>query len=272
MKKLINLQPDRATKLFLGILPFALLLVLYIVTSDARLELNPNDKLLPSFSQIGDGISRMALEPSKRTGEYLFWQDTASSLIRLGAGVLIAAAIGLLIGVATGALPLFTAWVSPLLTIVSLVPPLAILPILFIVFGLGEVSKVVLIAIGITPFIARDIQRRTQEIPPEQLVKAQTLGANTSQILIRVVLPQIMPKLIDAVRLSLGAGWLFLIAAEAVASTDGLGYRIFLVRRYMAMDVILPYVAWITVLAFLIDYGLRHLNRVLFPWNEKGAA
>ncbi|WP_156502414.1 ABC transporter permease, partial [Oleiphilus sp. HI0067] len=158
-------------------------------------------------------------------------------------GVLIAAAIGLFVGVITGALPLFTAWVSPLLTVVSLIPPLAILPILFIVFGLGELSKVVLIAIGITPFIARDIQRRTQEIPPEQLVKAQTLGANTSQILMRVVLPQILPKLIDAVRLSLGAGWLFLIAAEAVASTDGLGYRIFLVRRYMAMDVILPYVA-----------------------------
>ncbi|KZY61469.1 ABC transporter permease [Oleiphilus sp. HI0066] len=269
MKKLINQTPDRTFKVFLGLLPFVLMIVLYMVSSDARLEVNPNDKLLPSFSQIGDGLSRMALEPSKRTGDYVFWQDTASSLTRLGLGVLIAAAIGLFVGVITGALPLFTAWVSPLLTVVSLIPPLAILPILFIVFGLGELSKVVLIAIGITPFISRDIQRRTQEIPPEQLVKAQTLGANTSQILMRVVLPQILPKLIDAVRLSLGAGWLFLIAAEAVASTDGLGYRIFLVRRYMAMDVILPYVAWITVLAFFIDQGLKHLNKTLFPWNER---
>ncbi len=269
MKKLINQAPNNTLKLFLGLLPFALLIVLYISSSDARLEINPNDKLLPSFSQIGDGIERMALEPSKRTGEYLFWQDTASSLTRLGIGVLIAAAIGLLVGVVTGALPLFSAWLSPLLTVVSLIPPLAILPILFIVFGLGELSKVVLIAIGITPFIARDLQRRTQEIPLEQLVKAQTLGANTSQILVRVVLPQILPKLIDAVRLSLGAGWLFLIAAEAVAATDGLGYRIFLVRRYMAMDVILPYVAWITFLAFFIDVALRELNRRLFPWHEQ---
>jgi NitT/TauT family transport system permease protein len=272
MKKMINLKPDRTFKLFLGLLPFVLLVLLYLASSEARLEINPNDKLLPSFTQISDGLSRMALEPSKRTGEYLFWQDTASSLTRLGLGVLIAAFLGLMVGVLTGALPMFTAWMSPLLTVVSLIPPLAILPILFIVFGLGELSKVVLIAIGITPFIARDIQRRTEEIPPEQIVKAQTLGANTSQILIRVILPQIMPKLIDAVRLSLGAGWLFLIAAEAVASTDGLGYRIFLVRRYMAMDVILPYVAWITVLAFMIDYGLRKLNQALFPWNEKGAA
>jgi NitT/TauT family transport system permease protein len=271
MKKLINQTPNPTMKLCLGLLPFVLLIILYMVSSDARLEVNPNDKLLPSFSQIADGIKRMALEPSKRSGDYLFWKDTASSLKRLSIGVLIAAVLGLVIGMATGALPLFSAWLSPLVTVISLIPPLAILPVLFIVFGLGEVSKVVLIAIGITPFIARDIQRRTLDIPREQIVKAQTLGANTSQIMIRVLLPQVMPKLIDAVRLSLGAGWLFLIAAEAVAATDGLGYRIFLVRRYMAMDVILPYVAWIALLAFVIDITLGKLSRWCFPWHEKGA-
>jgi len=271
MKRLINLTPPPASRLFLGLLPFALLLLLYVIASDARLAENANDKLLPAFSQMGEAIDRMALEPSKRTGEYLFWQDTASSLKRLGLGVLIAAAIGLALGLFTGALPLVHAGVSPLLTVVSLIPPLAILPVLFILFGLGEASKVILIAIGITPFIARDLQRRTQEIPSEQLVKAQTLGANTSQIMVRVLLPQLMPKLIDAVRLSLGAGWLFLIAAEAIAATDGLGYRIFLVRRYMSMDVILPYVAWITLLAFLFDWLLATLSRRLFPWNAQGA-
>ncbi|GAA6131125.1 ABC transporter permease [Halopseudomonas sabulinigri] len=270
MKRLINLSPTPATRLFIGLLPFVLLLLVYIVASDARLEANPNDKLLPAFSQMGDAIDRMALEPSKRTGEYLFWVDTASSLKRLAMGVAIAASIGLAVGLLTGALPLINASMSPLLTVVSLIPPLAILPVLFIVFGLGELSKVMLIALGITPFIARDLQRRTQEIPSEQLVKAQTLGANTSQIIVRVLLPQLMPKLIDAVRLSLGAGWLFLIAAEAIASTDGLGYRIFLVRRYMSMDVILPYVAWITLLAFLFDWLLATLSRRLFPWNVQG--
>lgn len=268
MKRLINLKPSRSTGILLGLLPFALLLVIYIASSQARLEENPKDKLLPSFSQMGDAVERMAMEPSKRNGKYLFWQDTANSLKRLGMGVLFAASIGLVIGLVTGALPMFTAGLSPLLTVISLVPPLALLPILFIVFGLGELSKVVLIAIGITPFIARDIQRRAQEIPYEQLVKAQTLGANTAQLISRVLLPQLMPKLIDAVRLSLGAGWLFLISAEAIAATDGLGYRIFLVRRYMAMDVILPYVAWITFLAFLFDLALRQLNAKLFPWHE----
>lgn len=269
MKKLINYTPTPVNRTLLGLLPFVLLLLLYMASSEARLAINPSDKLLPSLGQMGDAMYRLAFEPSRRTGELVFWQDTLSSLGRLGAGVGIAALFGLTIGLLTGALPLLYSFLAPLLTVVSLIPPLAILPILFIIIGLGESSKITLIAIGVAPFIARDIQRRTQEIPSEQLVKAQTLGASTLQILVRVLLPQVMPKLIDAVRLSLGAGWLFLIAAEAISSTDGLGYRIFLVRRYMSMDVILPYVAWITLLAFVIDYLLAALNKRLYPWEGK---
>ena len=172
-----------------------------------------------------------------------------------------------MVGISTGAIPYLSATLSPLLTIISLIPCLALLPILFIVMGLGELSKVSLIVIGITPFIAREIQQRAREIPAEQLIKAQTLGANSAQIISCVLLPQLLPKLINAVRMSLGTGWLFLIAAEAIASTDGLGYRIFLVRRYLSMDVIIPYVAWITLLAFILDWLLRKLKRRLFPWE-----
>ncbi|MGQ7843394.1 ABC transporter permease [Granulosicoccus sp. 3-233] len=268
MKKLINLSPSPAVKWLLGLLPFVLIVVIYVAASDARLAENPSDKLLPSFTSMQEAMSRMAFEPSKRSGDYVFWTDTLSSLRRLSIGVGIAAVAGLVIGIATGALPLVNAALSPLLTVVSLIPCLALLPVLFIVLGLGEVSKISLITIGITPFIARDIQRRAREIPVEQLIKAQTLGANTAQIISRVLLPQLLPKLINSVRLSLGTGWLFLIAAEAIASTDGLGYRIFLVRRYLSMEVILPYVAWITILAFLFDLLLRKLGSRLFPWES----
>lgn len=269
MKRLINQSPSRVWRIGLALLPFALLLLLYISASEARLAENSYDKLLPSFEQMGDAMYRLAFEPSKRTGEYLFWQDTGSSLQRLGIGMLIAASLGMTFGLLTGGLPLVGATLSPLLTVISLVPPMALLPILFIVFGLGELSKVALIAIGVTPFIARDIQKRTLEIPREQLVKAQTLGANSLQIILRVLIPQLLPRLIDAVRLSLGTAWLFLIAAEAIASTDGLGYRVFLVRRYLSMDVILPYVAWITLLAFVIDYALVKISRLAFPWHAQ---
>ena len=268
-RRWINAQPSMALKVALGLIPFLLILILYQGQSEARKAENERDKLLPSFSEMSEAVERHAFEPSKRSGEFLLWQDTASSLKRLLAGIAISALIGLVIGICTGAFPMFDAAGSPLITAISLIPPMAILPILFIVFGLGETSKVVLIVIGIAPFIAREIYLRTKEIPAEQLIKAQTLGANSSQVVFRVLLPQITPRLIGAVRLSLGSAWLFLIAAEAIAATDGLGYRIFLVRRYLAMDVILPYVVWITLLAFLLDRSLVFSSRTFFPWYHK---
>ena len=274
MKRLINRRPSRGTAVLLGLLPFLLLVMVYLVASDARLAENPNDKLLPSFGTLGESIQRLVLEPSKRTGEVELWADTWASLRRLAQGVGAAALIGLSLGILLGALPLARAALAPFVASLSLIPPLALLPILFIVFGLEELSKVVLIVFGITPVIVRDLQQRVQELPREQLIKAQTLGGSTWQIVLRVILPQVLPRLIDAVRLSLGAAWLFLIAAEAIAATEGLGYRIFLVRRYLAMDVILPYVAWITLLAYVTDFGLKQLSRLLFPWyhGREGSA
>ena len=169
-------------------------------------------------------------------------------------------------GIAIGLLPVMRAAFAPVVAALSMVPPLAVLPILFIVFGLGELAKVVLIVFGVTPFLIRDLSFAVAALPRELLVKAQTLGATSWQIVVRVVLPQVLPRLVGALRLSLGPAWLFLISSEAIAATEGLGYRIFLVRRYLAMDVILPYVAWITLLAFLLDYLLQRLSRSAFRW------
>ena len=266
MKRLLNLRLSRGHAWMLGSVPFVFVLVLYAFSSQARLAQNANDKILPSFASIGSAMWRMAAEPNKRNGDILLWADTGASLRRLGFGVGIAAASGLVVGVILGAMPAVAASFSPLVASLALIPPLALLPILFIVFGLGEVSKIVLIVFGIAPTIARDIEQRVQELPRELIVKAQTLGASTWQVILRVILPQVVPRLLDAVRLTLGSAWLFLIAAEAIAATEGLGYRIFLVRRYLAMDVILPYVAWITLLAVITDWLLVRLSHFISPW------
>ncbi len=252
--------------LLLLVLPFLAVLAAYTIASDIRRAENPKDKLLPAPAAIAETAGRLLTEPDRRSGRVLFWSDTYVSLQRLITGVAIAAMIGLALGLAIGLLPYVRALFSSFVSVLSMVPPLAILPILFIMFGLGETSKVALIVIGITPFLIRDLSQRVIEIPNEMMVKAQTLGASSAVIALRVALPQVMPRLIQAVRLSLGPAWLFLIAAEAIAADAGLGYRIFLVRRYLAMDVILTYVIWITLLAFLMDYGLRKLAERAFPW------
>ena len=268
--RMINRRPARPVAILLAALPFVAVLVAYAIASDIRLAANPADKLLPAPATIGTTALRLFTEGDRRSGEILLWSDTWASLRRLGLGVAIAAVLALATGVPIGMLPYARRAFSGFVAVLSMVPPLALLPILFIVFGLGETSKVVLIVVGIAPFLIRDIAQRTLDIPHEEIVKAQTLGASSAVIALRVVIPQILPRLIAAIRLSLGAAWLFLIAAEAVAADSGLGYRIFLVRRYLAMDVILTYVIWITLLAFLIDGALRTLSRRVFPWLGAG--
>ncbi len=266
----LHAQVSPRASWLLAALPFLILLAVYFAGSHLRLAENPQDKLLPSLGQMAEAMARLALHPDPHSEEYVFWLDTASSLGRLAVGLLAASVCGLFAGLNMGLLPRMRALFSPFVTVLSMIPPLAVLPIIFIVFGVDELAKVVLIFIGVFPVITRDLFLAAERIPKEQITKALTLGATQGAVIYRIVLPQILPRLIDAARLSLGAAWLFLIAAEAIAATDGLGYRIFLVRRYLAMDVILPYVLWITLLGFAIDFALRSLLRWRFRWYLAG--
>jgi NitT/TauT family transport system permease protein len=262
----MNIVPQRGGRILLAFIPFVLIAMLYVVGSAERRAANPDDKLLPPVAEMADTLRRLAFEPDRRTGEVVLWVDTAASLQRLAIGLGVATLVGLCFGLALGLIPTADASLGTLVAVLSMIPPMAVLPILFIVFGLGELSKVVLIVFGVTPCLIRDLALKVTSLPREQMVKAQSLGASTWQVAIRVVLPQIMPRLIESLRLQLGPAFLFLISAEAIAADVGLGYRIFLMRRYLSMDVILPYVAWITLIAFIMDYALFTLARRAFSW------
>jgi len=268
----LHAKPGKILSLVLALLPFALLVVVYTIASDARLSENPNDKLLPSLSQMYDAFMRMATEPNRRSGDLLLWSDTFASLQRLLIGVGGGAVLGLLIGLNTAIFPGLRAMSRSFLTFLSIIPPLTILPILFIAFGVGETAKISLIFIGTVFVISRDLQLYVLQLPREQVTKALTLGASELAVTYRIILPQIMPRLLNTTRLTLGGAWLFLIAAEMISATEGLGYRIGLVRRYLAMDIIIPYVLWITLLGFTIDWILRTIVAKRYPWyqSEKG--
>jgi NitT/TauT family transport system permease protein len=266
----VNRHLPRNQRIAVGALPALLLLLGYLFAAARRHAANPADKILPLPGGMADAMSALMFQRDQLSGQYLFWADTLASLQRLGLGLAIATALALVLGILLGALPPVRAALGPLVTGIAVIPPIALLPILFIALGLGETAKVTLIALGVAPVMIRDIAAHVGALPREQIVKAQTLGASSWQILIRVALPQAMPRLLQAVRLALGPGWVYLISAEAIASDIGLGYRIFLVRRYLSMDVIIPYVAWIALLAIAMDLALNRLSQRLFPWHGAG--
>ncbi|MEV5033454.1 ABC transporter permease [Sphingobium sp. LMC3-1-1.1] len=262
----VNRHARRSERIFWGSLPILLLVLLYLFIAAQRHAANPLDKILPLPGSMATAMAALLFQPDPLTGQLVFWADTLASLQRLGLGLGIATLSALVAGLVLGVLPPVRATFGPLVTAVAVIPPIALLPILFIALGLGETAKVALIVIGIAPVMMRDIAAHVAALPREQIIKAQTLGASSWQIMIRVALPQAMPRLLHAVRLSLGPAWVFLISAEAIASDVGLGYRIFLVRRYLSMDVIIPYVAWIAILAILMDVALTLASQWLYPW------
>jgi NitT/TauT family transport system permease protein len=262
----IHATPPKWLRWLLPLIPFVLLIIVYSIASDLRHRENPADKLLPPAAKMYESMRQAAFEKNVRTGEYQLWTDTGASLRRIGIGLGASACCGLLCGLILGLFVGMEQLVLPFLTFVSIIPPLAVLPILFIVFGVDELAKVMLIFIGTFPLITRDIQLTVKRIPREQIIKACTLGASQFNLAWRIVLPQIMPRLIETVRMSMGPAWLFLIAAEAIAATSGLGYRIFLVRRYLAMELIIPYVLWIVLIGAIVDFGLRLILRTRYAW------
>ncbi len=266
MRRIMNLRPGRGGRLVLGIVPLIVVILLYLTTSAARHLENPHDKILPTPQAMAEAVQTMAFSVDPRTDKIPMVEDTVASLKRLLIALAIAAALTLVLGMILGLLPIVRAGFGPLVAAIAVIPPIAVLPILFIALGLGETSKIVLIIVGVTPVMVRDLAGHVAAIPEEQLVKSQTLGASTWQTALRVALPLALPRLIESLRLSLCSAWVYLISAEAIASDVGLGYRIFLVRRYLAMDIILPYVAWISLLAVAMDFGLNSLSRRSFPW------
>lgn len=115
MKRLINEIPSKTTNIFLGLLPFLLIVIVYIGSSNARLAENPNDKLLPSIEKCIESMSKLAFEEDKRTGSYILYDDTVSSLKRLALGVGISAVIALVVGISIGVIPMITSTLSPLI-------------------------------------------------------------------------------------------------------------------------------------------------------------
>ena len=276
----ISARPSRLTCWALSWFLFAAGICLYLYTAQKRHKENPDDRVVPTIAQLGAGIYQAAMNPDadeepsadaagqsaiERFRNGMLWKDTVASSRRFlfGLALLLPA---VLLGLHMGLFPYFGVFFLRFILFFDKIIALSVLPILFIAFGIDELSKVMLIVIGVTPTIILDTFNLTKGVPPEQLVKGFTLGARDFDVAYRVVLKQIWPRVLNSIRLNLKPLMLFLFAGEMIASTDGLAYRIALMRRHMGMNIIIPYVLWVALLLFLVDLTMRLLNKRLHPW------
>jgi NitT/TauT family transport system permease protein len=270
----INAEPGKAATWILSWFLFALGIGAYLYTASERHKENPDDRVVPTIVQLGEGLHDAAIGTNEEAGtqslparffQSMLWQDTVASGKRFGWAMLLLIP-AVVLGLHVGMFPYVGVFFLRFILFFDKIIALSVLPILFIAFGIDELSKVMLIVIGVTPTIILDTINLTKGVPKEQIVKGFTLGASNFAIAYRVVLKQILPKILNSIRLNLKAIMLFLFAGEMIASTDGLAYRIALLRRNMGMNTILPYVLWVALLLFLVDWSMRILNKKLHPW------
>jgi NitT/TauT family transport system permease protein len=278
----IHAQPGRAVSLVLSWFLFAAGITAYFYVAIDRHRDNPDDRVMPTIAQMVQAFQDAALKPAEeeeaqdnapqtlfaKMRASMLWKDSAATSRRF----LISVALlfpAVLIGLHMAMFPYIGAFFLRFFQFFDKIVALSLLPIIFIAFGIDELSKIMLIVIGVTPTIILDTFNLSKGVPREQIVKAFTLGAGDFAIAYRIVFKQILPRVLNSIRLNLKAVMLFLFAGEMIASTDGLAYRIALLRRHMGMDTIIPYVLWVALLLFLVDLGMCRLNRRLHPWFQE---
>jgi len=275
---LINAKPGRSATLMLSWMLFAAGIAGYFYLSHSRHADNPEDRVMPTVAQMAKGMFDAVMHPAeedeataenapllRRIASSMLWKDTVATARRFVYSMLLLIP-AVILGLHMGLFPYVGVFFSRFILFFDKIVALSLLPILFIAFGIDELAKVMLIVIGVAPTIILDTLNLARGVPTEQTVKAFTLGASDFDVAYRVILKQILPRVLNSIRLNLKAVMCFLFAGEMIASQDGLAYRIALLRRHMGMDVIIPYVLWVALLLFLVDWGMRAANRWMHPW------
>jgi NitT/TauT family transport system permease protein len=279
----IHAHPPRVAAWSLSWFLFAAGIAMYFYASQQRHRENPDDRVTPTLKQMVRAFGDAALKPSdeefvdpgtapqslfEKIRTSMLWKDSQAT----GRRFLISVALlfpAVVLGLHMAMFPYIGAFFLRFCLFFDKIVALSLLPILFIAFGIDELAKIMLIVIGVAPTIILDTYNLSKSIPREQIVKGFTLGASDFAITYRIIFRQILPRILNSIRLNLKAVMLFLFAGEMIASTDGLAYRIALLRRHMGMDTILPYVLWVALLLFLVDLGMSTLNRKLHPWFQE---
>ena len=195
------------------------------------------------------------------------WQHLAASLTRIAIALVLAAIVGVPVGIAMGLSPTVRGILDPLIELYRPVPPLAWLPLVIIWFGIGETPKILLIYLAIFAPVVMSTLAGVKSAQQVRVRAAQSLGASRAQVLWLVILPGALPEILTGLRIGLGVGWSTLVAAELIAATRGLGFMVQSAGEFLATDVVLAGIAVIAIIAFVLELGLRALQRRLTPWH-----
>jgi NitT/TauT family transport system permease protein len=196
------------------------------------------------------------------------WIDVRASFGRVTAGFLLAAVFGVPFGLWIGAFRSAEALTQPVFEFLRYVPVPALIPVIMIFLGIGEGAKVALIFVGVFFQLALMSADAVRRVPHELVQAAQTLGARRHEIVSLVLLRAALPGIFDALRLCNGWAWTYVVVAELVAATEGLGFRAMRFYRFIQTPNIFVYLLVLGAIGLALDLLFRACNARLFRWAD----
>lgn len=220
--------------------------------------------LLPSLSEVATTLVQVIQGDE-------FWTDVRTSLFRVMTGFVLAAVLAVPLGILSGSFRLFSALLEPLSEFLRYVPVPALVPLVMVTVGIGESAKVALIFLGVFFQLLLMTADEVRRVPTEVAQVSQSLGATRYEVIRRVLTPAALPGIFLALRICNGWAWSYVVVAELVAATEGLGFRVLRFYRFLQTPNIYVYLIALGVIGLAFDFGFRLLQRRLFSWQQAGA-
>jgi len=241
-----------------------------------------SDKGTPNFAPYrGWQMEPLYLPPPEevvaRTGRVLsegfrgftLIEHLGYSLFRVVAGFILGALVGIPLGYAMGLSNWFRGWFDPIVEFMRPVPPLALIPLVIIWFGIGETGKIILLFLAALWIMAIAARSGVSGVNISKVHAAYSLGASKWQIMRHVIVPNSLPEIFTGARVAMGVCWGTVVAAELVAAEQGAGMMIMVASRFQNTDIVILGILLIGIIGFGIDMLMRMFERWLVPWKGK---
>jgi len=231
---------------------------------------------------LWEGVSRMAWVPPLflpapsailsegwimlKTG--VIFKHIFASLSRILWGFLIACSLGVMVGILTGFFSIPEAIGNPIIAATFPIPKIAILPLLILWLGIGEASKVAVIALGVFFPMVINVYTGVKNVDPLLIKAALSLGSNRARIIRKVILPSILPMIFAGMKLGIGIALLLVVAAEMVAADAGIGFMILTAADLMQTKKLMVGLILLSLLGIFFNWLFQKLERFFIPWKQ----
>jgi ABC-type nitrate/sulfonate/bicarbonate transport system permease component len=243
----------------LRLLPFVLVVGLWAAASGLEL-IDP--MLIPGPGTVAEAFREGLIS----TGD--LWPDIWATFYRAVVGLVLGAALGLVVGMLMGQARWIAHLLEPLISFAFPMPKLALLPLLIVLFGIGQTSLIVMVTLGAFFPMVVNTYAGVTGVSRVLLWNARTLGAGRLQQLRSVVVYAALPHVLSGLRIAGGVSFLLVVAAEMISANDGLGYLIIFSQRNYRPDLVIAGILATAALGFVIDRAISRLSGVLLRWQD----